>query len=761
MNTYLLIICILVAIILGLLVIIYFLWRQTHRLAPGLDEVAEDSLKALYYLSRNRPAVPDSDLIRAADLQPSRYPLIAAELKQRGWAVVDAKNLRILPAGEKRALELIRAHRIWERYLLDKEGVSLDSLHDQAMHREHLSTAEEIDRLEAELGFPKFDPHGDPIPRRGDENAVAVEEGTPLSRWELHKLGRIVHVEDEPPALFSQLVLLGLTPGAQVEVDEHTPGRVLVWSGRHRQALAPAAADLVTVVETHPERAPLSEIETGQAARVAAFDPTFSPENLAIPKELKAGVEITALKTDPLGDPVTYRLDGKVFTLTHVQANRILIDVTSIHEIPVSRRHWLAEEVEHFKELWKSYGGWAAIKRGLLLLGPAFIVSVGYMDPGNWGTDIEAGARFGYRLLWVILLANLMAILLHILSVKLGIATGKSLPEVCRDRFPRWVSVLRWATAEIAAMATDLAEFLGGAMGFYLLFHIPLFPAALLTGGVISLILLLERYGYRKVEMVVIGLISIIGFVYLTEIWLSKPAWGSVIAGFKPSIPIGASLVLVGIIGATVMPHNLYLHSALIQTRVRPGDSLERKKKVFRFSILDSVVALNGAFFVNAAILSMSAAVFSGGRLSSYSLESAHQTLTPLLGSLAGAAFAIALLASGLSSSTTATMAGQVVMEGFLHHKMNVWLRRAVTMIPSLIVIGLGIDPLQILVLSQVSLSFQLPFAIVPLLLFTNNREIMGDFVNSRWIRILAWIVMLIIFSLNIVLIVQIFSGKA
>jgi manganese transport protein len=246
----------------------------------------------------------------------------------------------------------------------------------------------------------------------------------------------------------------------------------------------------------------------------------------------------------------------------------------------------------------------------------------------------------------------------------------------------------------------------------------------------------------------------------MAEIWLSKPDWAQIGRGLiTPSIPIGATLVAVGIIGATVMPHNLYLHSALIQTRVRPSDSPARKQQVYRLAIMDSVVALNGAFFVNAAILTMAAAVFSGGKLHSYSLESAHQTLTPLLGPLAGAAFAIALLASGLASSTTATMAGQVIMEGFLHHKMNVWLRRAVTMIPSLIVIGLGLDPLRILVLSQVSLSFQLPFAMIPLVLFTGSRKIMGEFTNQRLTNVLAWASTLVILSLNVVLLFQIFSG--
>jgi manganese transport protein len=404
------------------------------------------------------------------------------------------------------------------------------------------------------------------------------------------------------------------------------------------------------------------------------------------------------------------------------------------------------------------YGARVVAQRVLVFLGPAFLISVGYMDPGNWGTDIEGGARFGYQLLWVILMANLIAMLMQILSAKLGIATGKSLPEVCRDRYPHWMSVALWITAELAVIATDLAEFLGGAIGFNLLFGIPLFPAAILTGVVISLILLLERYGFRKVEMTIIGLIAVIGFVYLTEIWLSNPDWNAILHGLLvPSIPIGSTLVIVGIIGATVMPHNLYLHSALIQSRVRPSDSLARKKDAFRLAVVDTLIALNGAFFVNCAIMIMAAAVFSGGALQDYSLETAHRTLTPLLGSLAAGAFAVALLASGLASSTTATMAGQVIMDGFTHRHINVWVRRLVTMVPSLIVIGLGTDPLKILVLSQVSLSFQLPFAIIPLVLFTSNRHIMGDFTNTTTTRVLAWLGTLIILSLNLVLLIQIF----
>jgi len=748
----------LIAVIFALAVAVIVLWRQTRRIALGLDEITEDALKALYHLSRQQPLIRPRDLIRAADLQPGRYPLIEAELRRRGWIQGPAGTLQLSRAGERRALELIRAHRLWERYLADKEGLALSALHDEAMRREHLSTPEELDALERELDYPRFDPHGDPIPTR--EGKVREEVGTPLTRWPLHRLGRIVHVEDEPTTLFAQLALMGLTRGAQVEIDERTPGRVLLWSGRQRLSLTPAAAANIFVVEAPAERMPLSEIEIGQSARIAAIGESPALRNRLQEAGARIGSEIVALRADPLGDPVIYRINGTEIALSRVEANQILLDALTIREIPLPRRAWLAEELARIRELFVRYGSLVVLRRALIFFGPAFVVSVGYMDPGNWGTDIEGGARFGYRLLWVIFLANLMAILLQTLAAKLGIATGKTLPEICRDRYPRWASIGLWITAEIAAMATDLAEFLGGAVGFNLLFGIPLFPAALLTGVVISLILLLERYGFRKVEMAIIGLIAVIGFGYMLEIWLVKPPFGEIVRGLAvPSLPVGATLVAVGIIGATVMPHNLYLHSALIQTRVRPADSLSRKQSVFRLAVVDALVALNGAFFVNSAILVMSATAFSGGRLAEYSLESAHQTLTPLLGPLAGIAFALALLASGLASSTTATMAGQVIMEGFIHHRMNVWLRRFITMLPTLLIIGLGIDPLQILVLSQVSLSFQLPFAMIPLVLFTSNPQIMGPFTNGRLTRILAWGTTAIIIGLNIVLLYQTIAG--
>mgnify|MGYP001587085174 FL=1 len=408
-----------------------------------------------------------------------------------------------------------------------------------------------------------------------------------------------------------------------------------------------------------------------------------------------------------------------------------------------------------FQESVKQNGLGFTIKRIVTFLGPAFLVSVGYMDPGNWGTDIEGGSRFGYSLLWVILVSNLMAILLQTLSAKLGLATGKTLPELCREHYSKPVAIFLWITAEFAAIATDLAEVLGGAVAFNLLFNIPLFYGALLTGAIVGLILMLEEYNLRRLEMIIIGMVAIIGIGYVIEIVLAQPVWGDLALHMvTPTLPMGSTLIAVGIIGATVMPHNIYLHSALIQSRRRADDDAANRKAL-TLSTIDTFIALNGAWLVNSAILIMSAAVFYNNGLEVTSIQEAHKTLAPLLGPLSAGVFALALLASGLSSSTTATMAGQVIMEGFLHLHINVWLRRAVTLIPALIVIGLGFDPLQILVMSQVSLSFQLPLAVIPLILFTNNKTIMGEYANRKITTIFAFIAAAIIIGLNALLVWQ------
>jgi len=412
----------------------------------------------------------------------------------------------------------------------------------------------------------------------------------------------------------------------------------------------------------------------------------------------------------------------------------------------------------------RSEGKGRALRRVLAFLGPAFLVSVGYMDPGNWATDLEGGARFNYSLLWVLALSNLMAILLQSLAAKLGIATGRDLALLCRERFPRSAALFLWLTAEIAMMSTDLAEFLGSAIGLSLLFNLPLLTATLITGLDVFLILGLQRYGFRKVEYAILTLIAIVGVAYLIEIWLSRPDWGVLAySTVVPRLNSESIYVAIGMLGATVMPHNLYLHSNIIHTRVREKDSRNHKRNVFRLAVLDSVIALNGAFFVNGAILVMAAAVFYRNGVTVTSIEQAHQTLVPLLGPAAGFAFALALLASGIASSTTATLAGQVVMEGFLRVRISPWLRRFIfrllVMIPAVLAVAFRLDPLNILVLSQASLSFQLPFAAIPLLVFTSDRRLMGEFVNSPWTTALAILVIGLILFLNGLLLYQLLGG--
>ena len=403
----------------------------------------------------------------------------------------------------------------------------------------------------------------------------------------------------------------------------------------------------------------------------------------------------------------------------------------------------------------------APVRRALRLapyLGPAFLVSVGYMDPGNWATDIEGGARFGYSLLWVLLLANLMALLLQYLSAKLGLATGRTYPQVCREQFPRPVTLFLWVTAEGAALATDLAEFLGAALGFYLLLHIPMLAAALITAVAVLGILALYRFGFRPVEFVILGLVGIIGLAYVFEVYLVKPDWTAVAAGvFVPRLNGDSLLIAMGMLGATVMPHNLYLHSGVVLTRRHPDP--RANDRVRRAALADSVIALNLAWLVNSAMVVMAAGTFFLQGLDVDSIEAAHETLTPLLGPGAAFTFAIALLAAGLSSSTTATLAGQMIIEGFLQIRFGLLARRLITVIPALLVIGLGLDAYWILILSQVALSIQLPFAIAPLVWLTARREVMGTQVNRRLTTSLASIAALFVIGLNVLLLARLVTG--
>ena len=401
------------------------------------------------------------------------------------------------------------------------------------------------------------------------------------------------------------------------------------------------------------------------------------------------------------------------------------------------------------------------ISRVLPFLGPAFVASVAYIDPGNFATNIQGGAQFGYMLLWVIVASNLTAMLVQALSAKLGIATGRNLAEMCRDQFPRPVVWAMWVINEVVAMATDLAEFLGAALGFYLLLHIPLLLAAVLTGIVTFVILALERHGFRPVEAVITGFVGVIAVSYVIETILDRPDWLEV--GVNAVIPRFAGtesiLLATGILGATVMPHVVFLHSALTQHRIVPKDDAQARR-LFRFQMMDVIIAMGLAGAVNAAMLIMAASTFYATGLTHIaSIEEAHRTLAPLLGPMSSTVFAISLLASGLSSSVVGTMAGQVIMQGFLHRQIPIWLRRLVTMAPAIVVIGAGLDPTRTLVISQVMLSFGLPFALVPLVLFTSRRDLMGVLVNRWGTTILAATITAIILVLNIVLLYRIATG--
>lgn len=397
----------------------------------------------------------------------------------------------------------------------------------------------------------------------------------------------------------------------------------------------------------------------------------------------------------------------------------------------------------------------------LPFLGPAFIASVAYVDPGNFATNIAGGAQFGYTLLWVIVASNLMAILIQSLSAKLGIASGMNLAEQCRAHFKPWFVKFLWVLMELVAMATDLAEFLGAAIGFNLLLGIPLWVAGILTGITTFIILGLERKGFRPLEAVISAMVGVVAISYVVETIIVKPNWGNVLYhAVVPSFSGSESVLLAaGILGATVMPHAIYLHSALMQGRVVVKKPKEMRR-LFHFEQIDILIAMGMASLINGAMLVMAASTFHAqGMTHIGTLEQAFITLQPLMGKASQYVFGISLLASGLSSASVGTMAGQVIMAGFLHWEIPVWIRRMVTMVPSMIVIAVGLDPTRTLVISQVLLSFGLPFAVVPLVMFTSKKEIMGVLVNRKFTTYLAWGVTLVILVLNLYLLYSTFFG--
>jgi manganese transport protein len=415
----------------------------------------------------------------------------------------------------------------------------------------------------------------------------------------------------------------------------------------------------------------------------------------------------------------------------------------------------------------KSFGFWRKL---LAFSGPGYLVAVGYMDPGNWATDLAGGSAFGYTLLSVILISNLLAILLQTLAARLGIVTGRDLAQACRDHYPKPVAISLWVFCEIAISACDLAEVIGSAIALNLLFHLPLVIGVCLTGLDVLVVLFLQNKGFRYLETLVIGLILLIGMAFLAELFFSKPDWLGVFGGFIPQTRVvtdpGMLYVAISILGATVMPHNLYLHSSIVQTR-KYEQTPEGKREAIRFATIDSTTALTIALFINAAILIVSAATFyAHGHHDVAEIQDAYKLLSPMLGvGAASVIFALALLASGQNSTLTGTLAGQIVMEGFLNLRLRPWLRRLITrsvaIVPAVIVTMIYGESgtAKLLIFSQVILSLQLSFAVVPLVIFTGDRKKMGEFVNPAWLKILAWLVAVIIAVLNVILLFYMFQN--
>ena len=423
------------------------------------------------------------------------------------------------------------------------------------------------------------------------------------------------------------------------------------------------------------------------------------------------------------------------------------------------------------------------LRRGQMwsYFGPAFVASIAYIDPGNFATNIQAGSEFGYKLLWVLLWSNLMAILIQYLSAKLGIATGRTLPQNCRDQFSRRATIGLWIAAEISAVATDMTEFLGAALGLYLLFGqhwmdagwsktSVLLAAALIAALCVFAILALELYGFRMLEVAIMGFVFVIGICYAFEVFLLHIHWkAAAFYTLVPTVNHDSIYVAVAILGATVMPHVVYLHSGLVQPRVResiareeqealahPGSNAHQHRfRLLQFELVDVFAAMNGAWLINSAMLIVAAAAFAHLGHAVDTIEEAHHTLGPLLGPFSAMVFAVALLCSGLSSSTVGTMAGQMIIEGFLDVKFSVFLRRLITLLPALLVIAMGLSPLKIIIFSQVLLSFTLPFALIPLLILTSRGSLMQQFVNGRWTNWLGWLATAAILGLNGLLIVQ------
>ncbi|UOQ46503.1 Nramp family divalent metal transporter [Halobacillus salinarum] len=418
------------------------------------------------------------------------------------------------------------------------------------------------------------------------------------------------------------------------------------------------------------------------------------------------------------------------------------------------------EKTLHSKSFEQALGKKKGLKRLLPFLGPAFIAAVAYIDPGNFATNIQAGSKFGYMLLWVIFASNLMAILIQSLSAKLGIATGQNLPEVARDHFPKWASIGLWIQGELIVMATDLAEFIGAALGLYLIFGIPMLPSALITAAASFLILELQRKGVRPLEAVITGMVFIVVIAFGVQVFFSQPEAAPLMKGlFVPKFDgVSSVLLAAGILGATVMPHAIYLHSALTQRRI-VGETEQEKVKIFKFEFVDILIAMIIAGLINASMLVVASALFNTNGIVIADLDVAFHNFEVLLSPGAAILFGVGLLSAGLSSSSVGTMSGDVIMQGYIRRRIPIYLRRFITMLPPLAIIISGVNPTYALVMSQVILSFGIAFALIPLIMFTSRKKLMGQLVNRKGTTVISWLIAILIIILNLFLLYQTFFG--
>ncbi len=608
------------------------------------------------------------------------------------------RGARLTEQGRRVALEVIRHHRLLELYLVESLGMSWDEVHAEAEVLEHALSEELEELISSKLGHPTTDPHGDPIPTR-----ELTLEGLETSQAVRARAGNHRHADAG----------LGLGPG-----NAPLPCRARDCAGDEARGARAAAV----------RRPPLrSRRRRGSHPRRDA-----RPGDESQPRGCHGGH----------GDRDAAACPRSARAARHGNRRRLAC----------ARRG--AERSRHAPTQRP------APRRRSRCSGPAFVASIAYVDPGNFATNIQGGAEYGYLLLWVVLAANLVAMLIQYLSAKLGIVTGQNLPELCRATYPRPVAWGLWLQAELIAMSTDVAELIGAALGLNLLFHVPLFIAGLMGGVIAFGVLELHRHGYRRFEIAISALLGLVLLGFLYETLAIGPSASASARGLIPHLAGTQSVYLaVGIIGATVMPHAIYLHSALVQGRVAVRNDRERRR-VLRFARVDVIVALGLAGLINLSMLAVAAKLFhTKGHAVVDTIQGAHTGFEHLVGGSAALAFAVALLASGISSSSVGTYAGQVVMAGFVNLQIPLFLRRAITMIPALIVLGVGVSPTSALVASQVILSFGIPFALIPLVRLTSRRDIMGAHVNRRPTSIAAWSAAGLIVALNVFLIARQLGG--